>query len=57
MLVFIESETPSATVHRAKNDGGFEIERHTGLETIIALPEIDCALPLAEVYERVAFAD
>lgn len=56
VLVFVESESPSATLHRAKPGGGFAIERHSGLETIIPLPEIEASLPLAEVYERVAFA-
>ena len=56
VLVFVESESPAIVLHRAKAEGGFAIERHSGLETIIPLPEIEATLPLAEVYERIAFA-
>jgi Uma2 family endonuclease len=55
VLIFVETETPSITLHRAKAEGGFAIECHCGLDAIIPLPEIEAALPLAEVYERVTF--
>jgi Uma2 family endonuclease len=56
VLIFVEPDSPSATLHRAEPGGGFAVERHTGLEAIIPLPEIEASLPLAEVYERVTFA-
>jgi len=37
-------------------NGGFTQENHSGLASVIALPEIDASLPLAEVYERVELA-
>jgi Uma2 family endonuclease len=55
-LLFVESDSPAVTVHRRKSGGGFAIERHSGLESSIPLPEIEAALPLAELYERVEFA-
>ena len=56
VLIFVEPDAPSVTLHRTKSGGGFAIERHSGLEAIIPLPEIEASLPLAEVYERVSFA-
>jgi Uma2 family endonuclease len=55
-LIFVEPETPSITIHRAKPEGGFAIERFAGLEETVPLTEIEASLPLAEVYERVTFA-
>jgi Uma2 family endonuclease len=55
VLIFVEPDAPSVTLHRAKPGGGFTLERHSGLDAIIPLPEIEAALPLSEVYERVAF--
>lgn len=56
VLIFVEPETPSVTVHRAKPEGGFAVERYSGLAESVPLPEVDASLPLAEVYERVTFA-
>lgn len=53
VLLFVESETPMVTLHRRKPDGGFAIETHVGLDAVIPLPEIEAALPLAALYERV----
>lgn len=53
VLIFVEPEFPSVTLHRAKAEGGFAVERHSGLEATIPLQEIEASLPLAEVYERV----
>ena len=56
VLIFVEAEFPSVNLHRAKTEGGFAVEHHSGLEATIPLPEIDASLALAEVYERVTFA-
>ena len=53
VLIFVEPEFPSVTVHRAKAEGGFDVERHSGLEASVPLPEIEAFLPLSEIYERV----
>lgn len=56
VLIFAESETPAVIVHRRKSEGGFAVEAHSGLDAAIPLPEIEASLPLAELYEQVAFA-
>jgi len=56
VLLFVEPDFPAVTVHRRQAEGGFAIEYHTGLDGAIPLPEIDAALPLAELYERVEFS-
>ena len=55
VLLFVEPDAAAVTVHRRKPEGGFAIEYHSGLESTIPLPEIDAALPLAALYERVVF--
>jgi len=57
VLLFIDSECPAVTVYRRKPEGGFAAELHSGMESTIPLPEIDSALPLAELYERVGFGN
>jgi Uma2 family endonuclease len=56
VLLFVEPDHPAVTVHRRKPEGGFALEYHAGLDSTIPLPEIDAALSLAELYERVEFA-
>lgn len=53
VLLFAESTTPSVLVYRRQPEGGFALEEHKGLAATIPLPEIDCSLPLAELYEQV----
>lgn len=57
VLIFTEQEFPSALVYRRKSGGGFAVEEHDNLESIIPLPEIDAELPVADLYERVRFID
>ena len=56
VLLFVEPEKPSVTLHRRKPGGGFVIEHHLGLDAVIPLPEIDASLALADLYDRVEFA-
>ncbi|MEI6656173.1 MAG: Uma2 family endonuclease [Verrucomicrobiota bacterium] len=56
VLLYVEPGMPAVTVHRRKSEGGFALEYHSGLDSTIPLPEIDAALPLAELYARVEFA-
>jgi Uma2 family endonuclease len=56
VLIFAESERPCAWVYRRRREGGFDMEEYAGLDEVIALPEIDAELPLAELYEGVVFA-
>jgi Uma2 family endonuclease len=56
VLVFIEPDAQEVLVYRATPEGGFAIERHRGTDAEVPLPEIDAALPLAGIYDRVEFA-
>ena len=55
VYVLLEQEKAGAVVWR-RGDQGFGREVHEGLEAVIALPEIEARLPLAEAYEAVRFA-
>ncbi len=55
ILLFVEPDAPSVTLYRRREEGGFVIENHTGLDATISLPEIETSLSLAEIYERLAF--
>ena len=52
--VRIEQDRAEAIVERRTIEG-WKLERLTGLDTIIRLPTLEIELPLAELYERVAF--
>jgi Uma2 family endonuclease len=52
--LLVEQEVPAVVVFR-RTEHGFVRELYQGLEAVIPLPEIDVELPLAEVYEAVAF--
>lgn len=56
VLMFVEPEKPSVSLHRRKPGGGFAIEHHVCLDAVIPLPEIDASLALADLYDRVEFA-
>ncbi len=55
VLLFVEPDSPSVTLHRRLPEGGFSLELHTGIEAVIPLPEIEATLSLADLYERVGF--
>ena len=55
VLIFVEPEKPSVSLHRRKPGGGFAIEHHLGLDAVIPLPEIDASLALADLYDRAEF--
>ncbi len=56
VYVLIETETAAVVVYR-RTQQGFVREVHHGLTTILALPEIEAELPLAEVYDGIEFAE
>ncbi|MCE9609720.1 MAG: hypothetical protein K8R23_05880 [Chthoniobacter sp.] len=45
-----------AAVVWRRGEEGFAREVYDGLDAVIALPEIEARLPLAEAYEAVRFA-
>ena len=55
VYVLLDQERAAAVVWR-RGEQGFAREVHDGLEAVIALPEIEARLPLAEAYEAVRFA-
>ena len=50
----VEQNSAGALVYR-RGDSGFDREVHLGLDAVIPLPEIECHLALAELYENVEF--
>ncbi len=55
VYVLVEQSAASALVYR-RSDSGFERETYIGLDVVIALSEIECDLPLADLYEQVEFS-
>lgn len=55
VLIFVESDQASVTLHRRQNSGGFLRETYQNLHDSIALPEIETAISLKEIYESVEF--
>lgn len=54
--LIIDSTRPRVVVHR-RTDCGFVAEAYEGLDSVISLPAIEADLSLAELYERVNFAE
>lgn len=54
VYLMVEQDEPTVIAYR-RCDQGFEREVYQGLEAVIALPEIQCELALAEIYDRVEF--
>ncbi|MEJ7594330.1 MAG: Uma2 family endonuclease [Planctomycetaceae bacterium] len=52
--VLVEQASAAVLVYR-RGDSGFDREVYTGLDAIIPLPEIECQLALAELYQNVEF--
>jgi len=52
--VRIEQDRPEVIVERRSADS-WEVEHLSGLDAVVRLPALDLELPLAELYERVAF--
>lgn len=51
VLLFVEPSKPTATLYRRAPSGGFSSEHLSGPDAVIALPEIEVTLPLADLYE------
>ena len=54
VCVLVEQASAAVLVYR-RGDSGFDREVYTGLDAIIPLPEIECQLPLAAIYQNVEF--
>ena len=54
VYMLVELASAAVLVYR-RGDSGFDREVYTGLDAIIPLPEIECELALAELYQNVEF--
>ena len=57
VLLLVESDRPYVLAYRRGADGGFTAEEWQGLDGVIPLPEIEAELALADLYDRIAFAE
>jgi len=57
VLLLVETDAPHVWANRRQPDGTFATEIHSGLDAVIPLPEVDTALPLADLYDRITFED
>jgi len=55
LYVLVEQTTPALVVFR-RTDQGVVREVYQGLDAVVPMPEIELDLPLAEIYDGVAFA-
>ncbi len=54
VLMLVEPAGRHVRLDRRKPDGGFVEEIHSGADAVIALPEIDASLALADLFDGVA---
>jgi Uma2 family endonuclease len=54
IYLLVEQNQAAVLVYR-RNEGDFEREVYQGLAAVIALPEIECQMPLTELYANVRF--
>ncbi len=47
----------AAIEQRVRTDRGWQLAFHYGLDAVVPLPSIGCALPLSDVYDRIEFAN
>ncbi len=52
--LLLEQDNPCGVLYR-RGENGFEREDYVGIDTVIALPEIQCELQFAEAYANVTF--
>jgi Uma2 family endonuclease len=53
--VLVSQEAPHVEVFRRQEDGHWVLTEYFGLDSVCRLESIDCAIPLAGIYERVEF--
>jgi len=54
-ILVIDTEQPRLRLHTRDAAGHWDSARHAGRETSVALPALDIALPLAELFEGLVF--
>jgi Uma2 family endonuclease len=54
--LLVAQDRPEIERHNRQADGGWLVHRHVGLDAAIDIPEVDCRIPLRDVYDRVSFS-
>lgn len=57
LLLLVDPGKVWVQVDRRRASGGFGLELYRESEEVIAMPEIDCELSVAEIYERIEIKD
>jgi Uma2 family endonuclease len=55
--LLVTQDQPQVEHFIRQTDGTWSYRRHTGLDAEVAIPSIQCALKLADVYDRVVFPE
>ena len=54
VYILVEQASAYALAYR-RSDSGFEREAYVGLDAVIPLPEVNCSLALADIFQNVEF--
>jgi hypothetical protein len=55
--VLVSQDKPQVEHFQRKLEGGWSYDLYVGLESKVVIASIDCTLKLADVYDRVVFAE
>lgn len=55
--LLVSQDQPRIERHTQQAEGGWSVEIYTGLEATVTLASIECVLKLADVYDRIDFAE
>jgi Uma2 family endonuclease len=55
VYALVDQYRPVVMLYRRESGGDWREEFHGSIDDTLALPEIDCALPLTAIYERMGF--
>ena len=55
--VLVSQKKPHVEHFHRKPDGGWEMQEAIGLDATLAIASISCTLKLADIYDRIVFAE
>lgn len=55
--VLVAQDQPQVEHFARQPDGTWSYQLHTGLDAVVSIPSIQCRLPLADIYDRIAFPE
>jgi Uma2 family endonuclease len=55
--VLVSQDKPQVEIFSRQSDGGWSYHLYAGLDAVVPIPSIKCLLRLADVYDRVTFAE